>query len=153
MDQSSTLDLTLSIWGISHSNTEISKVRPLCEKRTRVGKISTTFTPSITDPSLVNEPLITARRSEGSSCQTIPDIFSKGGAVADSFGGGSDDFLPLPGAASAPFEITFWLAFFSPGELAGVSLSADSCIFWGARFISSRASRTGSPEGAAGETC
>ena len=118
-----------------------------------MGKISTTFTPSITDPSLVKEPLITARRSEGSSCQTIPDIFSKGGVAADSLGGGSGDFLALPGATSSPFEITFWLGFFSPGKLAGVLLSAESCIFWGTRFISSRASRTGSPEGAAGETC
>ncbi len=102
---------------------EISKGRPLCERRTRVGWISRTFTPSMTDPSLRIMPLIMARRSEGSSCQRIPDNFSDGGLEVDSLGVGSAVFFAFPGATFASSGITFWLAFFSPWTVARSLLS------------------------------
>lgn len=104
----------------THSNTEISKARPLWEKRTRVGKISKTLTPSIVDPSVAKLPLITARRFVGSSFQRIPDIFSGGGVAAGPVAGGSVNFSVFGGAKSALRGIIFSGALFSPGIAAGV---------------------------------
>ena len=64
-----------------HFDMGISKYWPLCENRTLVGLISSTFTPSTKDPSVEIMPLIMAKRLEGSSYQTIADIASEGGTA------------------------------------------------------------------------
>jgi hypothetical protein len=132
---------------------EISKGRPSCDNRTRVGRISKTFTPSITDPSGSTVLLITARRSEGFSCQRIPDNFSGGGVVLASFEGGSAGFFMIFAGASTSFEIVSRLGFFSTGEAGGFLLSTWFEVFGGTGLIFSRTSRPCSPEGGGGRTC
>src|SRR4030042_5727289 len=102
----------------------ISKGLPLCEKRTRSGKISSTFTPSTMDPSLAITPLTITKRFERSSYQTIADNFKDGKVVTDPFDGGA--------------------------MILEVLLPAGGSIFGGTRPVSSRASRADSREGGAG---
>jgi hypothetical protein len=55
-----------------------------------LGRISSTFAPSISDPSWVILPLIMAIRFEDSSCQMIADNLSEGGVVLASRGARSE---------------------------------------------------------------
>ena len=96
-----------------------------------MGKISTTVTPSIVEPSEVRDPLITARRMEDSSFQTIPEILSGGGSAADLPATGSSGFETFPGDTFAPPEASFGTPSLSPGKVAGGLLSALAGIFDG----------------------
>jgi hypothetical protein len=94
-----------------------------------VGKISTTFTPSMTDPSVAKDPLTTARRLEASSFQTIPEIFSGGGFAAELPATGSPGFEAFPGGTFVSREVSFGISFLSPGGIAGGLLSVLTGIF------------------------
>jgi hypothetical protein len=72
-----------------------------------VGKIFMTFTPSIVEPSVVKDPLITARRLEGSSFQTMPEIFIVGGLRAELPEACSAGLGVVRGAAFTSREISF----------------------------------------------
>ena len=102
---------------------DFSKYAPWYRNLTLVGKISTTFTPSIAEPSERSVPLITARRLEGSSFQTIPEIFSGGGSPAELPATGSPGLGTFPGGTLVSREAPFGTSILSPGEIAGGLLS------------------------------
>ena len=129
---------------------EISKYCPSCKRRTLVGLISTTFIPSMDDPSVAIMPLIMANRLEGSSNQAMADNFNDAGFVADTLAVGSTGFF---GEVSNSFGTTFWISFLSTmgvvelfvstGVLRSESFfSAGLSTFGGTRLISSCALRT-----------
>src|SRR4030042_815372 len=138
---------------------EISKYRPLYRKRTLVGLISTTFTPSMKEPSLALMPLTMMKRMEGSSYQTIADSFNEGGFVGNPVVDCSGIFFILEEGTSISSRIMFGFAFFSSTEVEAGLLStvilpsAGVGGFGLSRLISSRTSWTASCERGAGVTC
>src|SRR4030042_1186715 len=135
---------------------EISKYRPLYRKRTLVGLISTTFTPSTKDPSLALMPLTMMKRMEESSYQTIADSFNEGGFIGDPVVACSGIFFILEEGTSASSRIMFGFTFFSSTEGAAGLLSTVILPSAGVegiglfRLISSRTSCTASRETGAG---
>src|SRR3972149_6771788 len=99
-----------------------------------------------------------AKRLEGSSYQTIADIFSEGEAVADPFGVCSGGIFVFSTAMSASLGLTFRLSFFSSPlfsteAAAGLLLFTGLWFFGGTGLISSRVSRAGSVGIGTGAAC
>ncbi len=131
----------------------ISKCDVFCRKRTRVGRIWTTFTPSIESPSERVMPLITAKRCEGSSLQTIPDILKVGGSAENS-GGETLSGLSAPVEASGTGSVrTCRIAFFSAPDDTGAPLSPGRAILVSAASCASGRSRTASRDWGGGDVC
>src|SRR5512139_4101326 len=90
-----------------------------------------------------------AKRWEGSSYQTIADMFSNGKVVAGSRGGASGGIFAFSGAMSAPFTVTFCLVLVSSPLLptkgaSGFLLFTGVWVLGATGTISSRALRIGS---------
>ena len=128
----------------------ISKARPLYERRTRLGEISTTFAPSMRDCSVMIVPLITAIRFEGSSCQTIADTLNAEGSRDGVTGLRCTGCSVFPGVMFVLPMIPFCPVSFSGGELGAGLLSTGGSIFAGTGLISSRVAWTGPGEAVAG---